>query len=91
MGVLFVQVSKYKDNPTKRKKLSQNNFVKLSIIYYLLSKYKKTVSVGLNVYTMLGNRLQLFGINRTRTHNLYKIKCKNKFWVEYKGLVELVH
>ena len=33
--VLFVQDNKYKDKPTKTKKLSQNNFVKLSIIYYL--------------------------------------------------------
>jgi len=34
-GLLFVKYNKYKDNPAKSKKLIQNNFVKISIIYYL--------------------------------------------------------
>ena len=42
-----MQHSKYIDSPIKSKKLSQNNFVKKSIIYYVSIKY--VIPAGLKI------------------------------------------
>lgn len=41
MGVLFLQHDKYIDSPRKSNELSQNNAVKVSILYYT---YKTTLN-----------------------------------------------